>query len=234
LLTENKFESVSKPHLVVTNDGSFTLSLPNTDEHYHSTHGAMQESMYVYIQQGLKQIQKTNLRLLEIGLGTGLNCLLTYNTFINNQHWQTIEYTALEPYPLEQQLIAQLGYTQLIDAKAADDVFMKVHQGNPGQQQRIADNFYFTKHEEKIHDMMLPNDRYDLIYFDAFGPRTQPEMWTFEVFKKLFDTLSNHGILVTYCAKGAVKRTLKSVGFLVESLPGPPGKREMTRAIKTV
>lgn len=210
-----------------------TLSVPNSDEHYHSTHGALQESKHVYIQNGLLQIQKSAVRILEIGLGTGLNCLLTYDTFLKSEHIHKIEYTAVEAYPIEPDIIAELGYHNLIKSIDSEKFLKQLHTSPANTTFEAATNFYCLLHHRKIEEITLPKNEYDLVYFDAFGPRTQPEMWSEEILQKMFDSIDSGGMLLTYCAKGSVKRSLKSIGFVVESLPGPPGKREITRALKS-
>lgn len=210
-----------------------TLSVPNSDEHYHSMHGALQESTHVYIQNGLLQIQKSAVRILEIGLGTGLNCLLTYDTFLKSENMHLIEYTAVEAHPVDPDIIAELGYHNQIKSIDSEKFLKQLHTSPANTTFEAATNFYCLLHHRKIEEITLPKNEYDLVYFDAFGPRTQPEMWSEEILQKMFDSIDSGGMLLTYCAKGSVKRSLRSIGFLVESLPGPPGKREITRAIKS-
>lgn len=210
-----------------------TLSVPNSDEHYHSMHGALQESTHVYIQNGLLQIQKSAVRILEIGLGTGLNCLLTYDTFLKSEHIHLIEYTAVEAHPIDPDIIAELGYHNQIKSIDSEKFLKQLHTSPANTTFEAATNFYCLLHHRKIEEITLPKNEYDLVYFDAFGPRNQPEMWSEEILQKMFDSIDSGGMLLTYCAKGSVKRSLKSIGFLVESLPGPPGKREITRALKS-
>ena len=210
-----------------------TLSLPNSDEHYHSMHGALQESTHVYIQNGLLQIQKSAVRILEIGLGTGLNCLLTYDTFLKSENMHLIEYTAVEAHPVDPDIIVELGYHNQIKSIDSEKFLKQLHTSPANTTFEAATNFYCLLHHRKIEEITLPKNEYDLVYFDAFGPRNQPEMWSEEILQKMFDSIDSGGMLLTYCAKGSVKRSLKSIGFLVESLPGPPGKREITRALKS-
>lgn len=210
-----------------------TLSVPNSDEHYHSMHGALQESTHVYIQNGLLQIQKSAVRILEIGLGTGLNCLLTYDTFLKSENMHLIEYTAVEAHPIDPDIIAELGYHNQIKSIDSEKFLKQLHTSTANTTFEAATNFYCLLHHRKIEEITLPKNEYDLVYFDAFGPRNQPEMWSEEILQKMFDSIDSGGMLLTYCAKGSVKRSLKSIGFLVESLPGPPGKREITRALKS-
>ncbi len=220
-----------KPEIIQTADGSHSLYLKELDEHYHSVHGAIQEGIHVFIKAGLQASNKENVSILEIGLGTGLNALLT---LMEVQHSnKQIHYTAIEAFPLEEQLINQLNYVQVLKAEELTEQFKRIHTSAWGEEQRLNNKFTLLKVQGQLQTTVFPAT-YDLIYFDAFGPRVQPEMWTEEIFSKMFDVLNAGGMLVTYCAKGEVKRTLKKVGFVVETLPGPPGKREMLRARKEI
>lgn len=219
-----------KRELVETADGSKTLLAPDLDEHYHSVHGALAEARHVFIKHGLHAIKKEELSILEMGFGTGLNAFLT---FLENQQLQKkITYTALEAYPLAFDLAESLGYVQLTGAEQNNTDFQLMHSCSWGQEQRIDDSFALMKREEKIQDVLF-DSKFDLVFYDAFAPRVQPDLWTGEIFQKIYSATSQEAILVTYCAKGSVKRALKAVGFEVESLEGPPGKREMTRAKKS-
>jgi len=213
--------------LVITNDGSPTLYVERFDEHYHSIHGSMQESLHVFIQAGLdyKAKQQPSIRIFEMGLGTGLNALLTLN--YAQQHNVFVDYHAIELYPLTLESINKL--VQFPNFNHPN--FLELHQIKSNKMLNIGENFRFTKYLQDINDYK-PSQLFDLIYYDAFAPSAQDELWTVEMFQKMYDMLDDGGCLVTYCAKGIVKRTLKSVGFNIESLPGPIGKREMTRAIK--
>jgi tRNA U34 5-methylaminomethyl-2-thiouridine-forming methyltransferase MnmC len=211
--------------LVITEDGSHSIYNPELKEHYHSTHGALQESRHVFIQAGLLEVckKKKEIQILEIGFGTGLNCLLTCVEGI--KEGLTIGYTSLEPYPLSDALIRSLNYP---DTLGHADLFRLMHSTSHGNIP-ITDRFLLHRITENLLSF-LPPIKYDLIYFDAFAPDVQPELWSEAVFQKMFDCLVPGGVLVTYCAKGQVKRNMKKAGFLIERLPGPPGKREMTRA----
>lgn len=213
-----------------TYDGSHTLFVPDLDEHYHSTHGAIQESMHVFINAGLNYFNNSKeLTILEIGLGTGLNAFLTY--IESKKKGTPINYTGIEAYPLTKEIIENLNYPEQLNEMDNKAVFKLLHECNWNKEVNITDSFLLTKLNVLLQDYKVKK-QYDLIYFDAFGPGVQEEMWTREVFEKMYQSLAVGGILVTYCAKGEVKRTLKSVGFEVENIPGPPGKREMTRARK--
>lgn len=217
--------------LVVTEDGSHSIYLPELDEHYHSRHGAIQESKHVFINAGLRTICPgiSKAEILEIGMGTGLNAFLTW--LESKELANDISYTALEPFPVSREMASQLNYPGLLEAEEDKTIFSKIHQLPFGQEERFSGKFTFIKNELKVQEAEL-QQQYHVIYFDAFGPRVQPEMWTEDVFKKLYEALLPGGALVTYCAKGEVKRTLRAVGFEVETLPGPPGKREMVRAAR--
>jgi len=213
-----------KREIIKTADGSYTLFVPALNEHYHSVHGAVAESLHVYIQAGLRFAEKhfQEIKLLEIGLGTGLNLFLTL------QHTQKkVFYTALEPYPLEVNLIQHL-YTDV----AENELAIKVNIAECNKWHRLTPMFSYIKKTERVEVAELPVEEYHLIYFDAFAPRVQPEIWTEQVFYKLYQSMHPHAVLVTYCCKGDVRRALKSAGFCVEKLSGPPGKREMLRAVK--
>ena len=217
------------PILQKTKDGSHTLFVESMNETYHSTHGAIQEAKHVFLKNGIESIEKSNISVLEIGFGTGLNALLTFQYAQENK--KNIHYYTLETFPLDKEITENLNYISELEKKELKSTFEKLHHSNWEENCTISDNFTLYKTNQKIQDYET-NQKFDVIYYDAFGPPTQPEMWTPEIFKKLYNLLNTNGFLVTYCAKGQVKRDLKSVGFEVISLPGPPGKREMTKAIK--
>ena len=213
----------------ITGDGSKTIYLPEWDEVYHSSHGALNEAMHVFVEHGLKCVRKSSFQVFEMGFGTGLNALLTYQFALN--HLKTIEYTGVEAFPLAKKLWSQLGYESLFD-ESFTKTFHQMHNTPWNERVKFNDSFLFTKFAEKIENMELPSDHFDVIFYDAFGPRVQSELWSVALFQKMYHSLKYDGFLVTYCAKGEVKRKLKAAGFQVEALPGPPGKREMTRAWK--
>lgn len=214
--------------LIVTGDGSHTLLNEALDETYHSRHGAIQESMHVFIEQGLKFLLKEQkpgpISILEVGFGTGLNALLTLTESIKNE--LAIAYTSLETYPLGQELWKNLNYPD------PDYLFNELHKAEWHKWVEITDHFKLLKLEKSLQHTELEPEQFDLIYYDAFAPNKQPEMWEQPVLNKVIKTLKSRGAFITYCAKGQLKRDLKSLGLIVESLPGPPGKREMVRAIK--
>jgi tRNA U34 5-methylaminomethyl-2-thiouridine-forming methyltransferase MnmC len=212
----------------ITEDGSHTLYVKDLDETYHSRHGAIQEAMHVFIGAGLNDVKQISLNVLEIGFGTGLNTFLT----LKEAGDKIINYTSLEAYPLQEDIVSQLNYTtELKLSSNGIELFKKCHQVEWGSYQEITPTFNLNKVKVELANYKAA-EQFDLIYFDAFGPNVQPDMWEKSIFENMYSLLSEKGILVTYCAKGSVKRTLKEVGFDVESLPGPPGKREMTRAKK--
>jgi tRNA U34 5-methylaminomethyl-2-thiouridine-forming methyltransferase MnmC len=221
-----------KREIILTGDGSPTIYLPDLDEHYHSIHGAIQESQHVFIQNGLQEfaLQK-NINILEIGLGSCLNALLTAITAKEND-LSLIHYTGIEAFPLTESEQNLMNYAQKLTSSSAFEIQEAINQARWETYVNIHSNFILTKILGKAQDILLKEEEFDLVYFDAFGPRAQAEMWTKELFGKLFKTLKNNGLFVTYCAKGQVKRDLISVGFEVENRPGPPGKREITLAWK--
>lgn len=207
-----------------TADGSNTLYVPELNEHYHSIHGAVAESEHVYIQAGLKYTEPffEEINLLEIGLGTGLNLYLTLQ---NAQ--KKVNYTAIEPYPLTIDLINNMAYG-IVDA----EMQTKIHTAESNQWHKLSENFSFHNVNKKLEEISLQPQFFNLVFFDAFAPAVQPELWTNFIFEKLYNAMQKDAVLVTYCCKGEVKRNLIKTGFFVEKLPGPPGKREMLRAIK--
>jgi tRNA U34 5-methylaminomethyl-2-thiouridine-forming methyltransferase MnmC len=217
--------------LKITGDGSPTIYVPDIDEHYHSVYGAYNESMHVFIQNGFNHLihsDKTELTILEIGLGTGLNLLLTYRENLNAEI--KIQYHALEPFPLEQETIDKMHFN-IPGFEDSEKIFKKIHLAPFDETITFSPQFEFKKIKSRLEDFN-PEIKYNLIYFDAFGPRVQPEIWSPENFRKLFEATNAGGALVTYCSKGDVRRTMQAAGFKVEKLAGSPHKREMLRAIK--
>lgn len=218
-----------KREVIITSDGSTTIRIDELDENYHSTHGAIQESMHIFIVNGISTISKSKIRVLEIGFGTGLNALLTEEFAKKNNI--KVEYVGIEAYPISIGEKKQLNYCEKLSERSFE-IFDEIHSCLWGDLITINECFSLKKIEIKAEDLKLKNELFDIIYFDAFAPNVQESLWTTLIFQKMFNLLNNNGYLVTYCAKGQVKRDLKSVGFRVVSLPGPPGKREMTKAIK--
>ena len=219
-----------KRKIITTADGSATIHLEDWNEQYHSKHGAIQEAEHVFLKHGLHQFQKkSKVAILEIGFGTGLNALLTFREAMRMGF--LINYTGVEAFPVAQEEIAQLNYVQLLNQPELDAVFKQMHSIDWGAPENIVAQFGLEKVKTNFQEIAY-QERFNLVYFDAFGARVQPELWTEEIFQKMFNSLKANGILVTYAAKGSVRRAMQAVGFKVERLPGPPGKREMLRAIK--
>ena len=217
--------------LIKTEDGSHTLYVPELDEHYHSIHGAVQESMHIFINACYRCLNNSfeKINILEIGFGTGLNALLTFMESEKNN--QKVNYTAIEAFPLEEEIYENINYPELFQDKNINTVFFKMHRVGWNRFENISENFKLNKVHQKIEDVILPKNEYDIVYFDAFAPDVQPNLWTEDIFNKIAYSMKINGILSTYSAKGKVKRALKASGFVVENIPGPPGKREITRAI---
>ncbi|RAU84090.1 tRNA (5-methylaminomethyl-2-thiouridine)(34)-methyltransferase MnmD [Pontibacter arcticus] len=215
-----------------TKDGSNTLYLPDLNEHYHSVHGALQESQHVFIKHGLEHVlsSKKDIKILEVGFGTGLNAILTFPCALARQSF--IQYDTLEKFPLPMDVIAQLSYEKLILNPELLDAFNQMHLAPWNEPVELIPYFTLQKINETLEEFCPPDSYYDIVYFDAFAPDKQPELWTDDIFAKLYKAIRPGGLLVTYCAKGSFKRSLKAAGFEVEALPGPPGKREMTRGNK--
>lgn len=216
--------------IILTEDGSHTLYLPKMDEHYHSTHGAVQESKHVFINAGYHAIAKNKLNIFEVGFGTGLNAFLT---LIENQtDNKLVEYFSIEKYPLNNDEYTVLNYGK-VAGKKLQEKYLYMHSCDWDKKTAITTSFNLNKIKGDITNFNFKDlPLFDLIYFDAFAPNKQVEVWNNTIFQQLFNN-SNHGaILVTYCAKGEVRRTLQAVGFKVERIAGPPGKREMLRASK--
>lgn len=212
--------------LVTTGDGSSSIFLPQFNEHYHSHHGAVQESKHVFLKMGWEEAikGKTSIEILEIGFGTGLNAWLVCEASLKSNAPE-VYYSAIEAFPVALEMASQLNYT---DRKSD---FLKLHEAEWNAGVEITPKFALEKIETTLADF-VPFRKYDLVFFDAFAPRVQPEMWTMQVFDKLFAAMNPGGILVTYCAKGEVRRNMIAAGFVVEKVSGPPGKREMLRALK--
>ncbi|MEI7509774.1 MAG: tRNA (5-methylaminomethyl-2-thiouridine)(34)-methyltransferase MnmD [Flavobacterium sp.] len=218
-----------KREIIQTRDGSTTIHLPDWDESYHSKHGAIQEAYHVFIKNGLDLLNGNPAAILEIGFGTGLNTFITYLEAkkIN----QSIDYVGVEAYPVSIEEALQMNYVAQLEAIEQSKVFITLHQVPWEVQQNISDNFFLTKRKQLIQEI-ADVKQFDLIYFDAFGFRVQPELWSLEIFNKMFTALRPGGVLVTYACRSSIKKAMLDSGFVVEKLPGAPGKREMLRAIK--
>lgn len=215
--------------IITTADGSKTIQIKEWNEQYHSIHGAIQEAYHVFIKQGLNLFQNQSINILEIGFGTGLNAFIT---FLEAPKLDLkITYRGVEAYPVSAGELSQLNYISKLKAEDFREQFNQMHQSS--WEDLIVISEYFTLYKEQCDfRQILAENSCELIFFDAFSASFQPELWTEEVFEIMFRALKNKGILVTYAAKGSVRRAMQKVGFEVERLPGPPGKREMLRATK--
>ena len=219
--------------IITTEDGSNSIFIPELNETYHSVHGAITESRHVFIKNGFRYIigQKNpaSIKILEIGLGTGLNVLLT---ILENRIFNLdIHYTAIEAYPVPFEIISQLNYVSQIGGHDTNLLFENIHSGEWNKYFKISGNFYLRKINCLFQDFNAGSERFDLIYYDAFAPGKQPDIWELPVLKKAVLSMNSSGAIVTYTARGQLKRDLKSLGLIVETVQGPPGKKEMIRAV---
>ncbi|MFJ1331838.1 tRNA (5-methylaminomethyl-2-thiouridine)(34)-methyltransferase MnmD [Capnocytophaga canimorsus] len=218
-----------KRQIIITSDGSTSIHIEDWNESYHSKHGAIQEAYHVFIKNGLNLFESRSINILEIGFGTGLN---TFITFLEHRKRKlNVNYQTVEAYPLTLQEAMTMNYVQQLNATDNLSVFEQLHTCTWEQEHSLCSSFRFKKRNQLFQNI---NDvkHFDLIYFDAFGARVQPELWNENIFRKMFQALKEGGYLVTYSAKGSVRRAMQACGFKVEKLQGPPGKREMLRARK--
>ena len=218
-----------KREIIQTLDGSTTIHIAEWDECYHSKHGAIQEAQHVFIKNGLSLFPDRNVSILEIGFGTGLNAFITF--LESKKRNQSIDYVGVEAYPISAEEILSMNYVEELNAVEQSSIFDTMHQSNWEEKIILDDDFTLTKRKQFFEEIDDEN-KFDLIYFDAFGYRVQPELWSTAIFEKMYKALKPNGVLVTYAARGVVKRSMIEVGFTVEKLAGPPGKREMFRATK--
>lgn len=218
-----------KREIIQTLDGSTTIHIAEWDECYHSKHGAIQEAQHVFIKNGLSLFPDRNVSILEIGFGTGLNAFITF--LESKKRNQSIDYVGVEAYPITAEEIVSMNYVEELNAVEQSSIFDTMHQSNWEEKIILDDDFTLTKRKQFFEEINDEN-KFDLIYFDAFGYRVQPELWSTAIFEKMYNALKPNGVLVTYAARGVVKRSMIEVGFTVEKLAGPPGKREMFRATK--
>ncbi|MGV9003711.1 tRNA (5-methylaminomethyl-2-thiouridine)(34)-methyltransferase MnmD [Flavobacterium sp.] len=217
-----------KHEIIQTKDGSTSIHIPEWNESYHSTNGAIQEANHVFIKNGLSLFEGKSISVLEIGFGTGLNTLITYNETLKRN--QQINYVAVEAYPISLEEAMAMNYPEKINPDLKD-LYHILHTSEWNREIKLDANFTFQKRKqffEAIDDVK----RFDLIYFDAFGYATQPELWTESIFHSMYNALKMNGILVTYACRSIIKNNMLSAGFSIEKLPGAPGKREMLRATK--
>ena len=218
--------------LITSDDGSHTLISDQFGVSYHSTHGALQESITVFLAAGLHYARHNflaDIKVLEMGFGTGLNALLTL--IEAEKYRRPVQFSTLEAFPISTEQADTLNYIEILDCDKYAEAFRMMHTAESGQTLKLSKYFSFTKHITKIQDFE-PIVMYNVVYYDAFAPTTQPELWDEEMMKRIYDLLDDEAVFVSYCAKGSFKRALKAAGFILEPLPGPPGKREMTRALK--
>lgn len=215
-------------NIIITSDGSTTIHIPEMEEHYHSTNGAIQEAYHVYIKNGFEQVSKDEISVLEIGFGTGLNCFITFL-----EANKKVNYVGVEAYPVTSEEVKGMNYVSELKATDNQAVFDKLHEVTWEEKHAITSTFTLTKRKQWFKDI-TDVDSYDVIYFDAFGPDKQPDLWTEAIFEKMYKALKINGVLVTYSSKGDVKRALKKVGFSLKRLQGPPGKRHMLKATKII
>lgn len=216
--------------IIITEDGSHSIAVTDLNVSYHSIHGAIQESKHVFIQAGLNYLLNNStcqpVRIFEMGLGTGLNVFLS--AIEAERHPVKIHYTAVEQFPLSSEQASKLNYTKFLQH---EKLFQKIHESDWNKDALLSASSILRKENVDFINYS-DNNHFDLIYYDAFAPNAQPELWTKEMFDKLFNLVNPRGVLVTYCSKGDVRRAMIAAGFSVKKLSGPPGKREMLRAIK--
>jgi len=215
--------------IIKTDDGSHTIYLKDIDETYHSNNGAINESLYVFIKNGLSQIKKTNINILEIGFGTGLNAFLSILYAINNN--LTITYTTIEKYPIDISIIEKLNYPKLLNSDK--NLFFNLHNSIWNKTVVINKNFKLLKIFNDLENYVYnPDFKIDIVYFDAFSPKTQEKLWTIDIFEKIYKIMDKNAVFCTYSSAGIVKRNLRSVGFKVKRLQGPKGKFHILNAFK--
>lgn len=219
--------AVFEREIITTKDGSHSISVPGLNEQYHSIHGAKQEAEHVFLKMGLDYFPEArSLDVFEVGFGTGLNALLT--ALYAEQNQKQINYTSIEKYPVTKAEIDVINFGELM---GCDDLFQSLHASDWGELEKVNDLFALRKLQMDLKRDELPGT-YDVIYFDAFAPNKQPDMWSVEVFEKMKGIMKSGGCLVTYCCQGQAKRNMKAAGLSIEKVQGPPGKREMLRAFK--
>lgn len=227
---------MSEIRLIETQDGSHSLYVPELNETYHSFHGAIQESQHVFVRMGLHYFQdkfQTNeIKILEVGFGTGLNAILSYKDLSKKKikTW----YDTIEPFPINEDIWKKLNYVEKLEFDGAEEIYNQLHNLPWGEKNELSEGFVFTKYKEKLEDIELHLNHYDMVYFDAFAPNKQPELWHLDQLKKVVASMKEDGVFVTYCAQGQFKRDLREAGLEIESLPGPPGKKEMVRGRKLI
>lgn len=218
-----------KREIIITSDGSTSIHLPEWEESYHSKHGAIQEAQHVFIKNGLSLCKGQSVSVLEIGFGTGLNAFITFLESQKNN--QKIDYVGVEGFPISLEEISQMNYVNQLNSNQFESEFKRMHTSDWEKNVTISDTFRLTKRKQLFNEINDKN-QFDIIYFDAFGYRVQPELWSVDIFTKMFEALKERGILITYACRGPIKNAMKEAGFKIEKLAGPPGKREMLRGWK--
>ena len=220
-----------KREIIITEDGSTTIRIPEWNENYHSTHGAIQEAKHVFIKNGLDLFQdQKKISILEIGFGTGLNSFIT---FLETKQKEQVNYVGVEAYPVVAEEVKQMNYVSELNALKDQSIFELMHTCDWEIEKSLTSNFNLTKKKQFFQDITDENC-YNLIYFDAFGFPLQPELWSEVIFQKMYDALLSNGVLVTYACRTSIRKAMLTAGFSVEKLPGAPGKREMLRATKKI
>lgn len=218
-----------KREVIITSDGSTSIHLPDWGESYHSKHGAIQEAYHVFIKNGLFLCKEESVSVLEIGFGTGLNAFITL--LESEKTNQNIDYVGVEGFPISAEEISQMNYASQLNVGSYVDFFKQMHATCWEDKHLISSHFQLTKRNQLFTEITDKN-QFDVIYFDAFGYRVQPELWSAEIFLKMYNALNINGILVTYACRGPIKKAMIEAGFQIEKLAGPPGKREMLRGFK--
>ncbi|RQO40233.1 peptidase [Chryseobacterium sp. KBW03] len=222
-----------KREIKTTNDGSKTLFINELNENYHSHHGALQEAEHVFIKNGLNLINDCEINILELGFGTGLNVLVTINEYLKTDKNHVINYFSLEKYPINESEVKDLAYFELFDNPEFKNIYQKIHLADWGKSVEIINGFNLNKIECDFFDLKdIDLPKINLVYFDCFGARVQPDLWEKPLFELVSDKMAINGLLTTYSSKGSVRRILQELNFQVEKKQGPPGKREMINAVK--
>ena len=222
-----------KREIKTTSDGSKTLYISNLNENYHSHHGALQEARHVFIDNGLKTVQNYEINILELGFGTGLNVLVTIDEFLKTDKNHVIHYSTIEKYPVDECEVTELSYDSFFDEPNIKEYYRKLHECEWNKTTELFPNFFFTKYHRDFFDLKeIELPKINLVYYDCFGARVQPDLWEKPLFEMVADKMEMGGLLTTYSSKGSVRRILEELNFKVEKKNGPPGKREMINAIK--
>ncbi|AJA70794.1 tRNA (5-methylaminomethyl-2-thiouridine)(34)-methyltransferase MnmD [Myroides odoratimimus] len=214
-----------KRKIVTTSDGSTSIEIEEWGETYHSIHGAIQEARHVYIERGFDRIEKTTVKVLEMGFGTGLNAFLTLVEA--RRKGKIVEYHSIEAFPVTEQESVALDFSALYDRDGDDILFKQMHQCTWDVSHEVTAEFTLHKIHSTFEEAVVNQSYFDVIYFDVFGYQFQPDLWSVEIFQKVYDALGDTGVIATYACRGPIKRAMKEVGFKIEKVPGPPGKREM-------